>query len=202
MDGDDSNEGVPAPALSAVVDDSNELVLAPVSAAVICVPTAVPSAVVDDSNEGVPAVADDTNEAVPLPIPSVVDEVLLVPSPATQTVEEEGVLPSSTELAASPGVVMEVPEQVEAEDFSSEPLEERFRSKDAKRRACAYTEVQEGMLRGQQDAFVTFEAHLDGCVGEVLPNVQGPALNALLTYLQQCSDGKPDQDFVPGQEAS
>lgn len=79
----------------------------------------------------------------------------------------------------------------EAPDFSGEPLEDRFRSKDLNRRCSAYAEAQAMMLAagdGEQDVFQLFRQFLSACVAETLPKGQDAALSALAVYLELCPE--------------
>lgn len=78
-------------------------------------------------------------------------------------------------------------EHAEAEDFSSEPLEQRLKSNDLSRRCSAYADAQAKMDADSGDEiFTLFGAHAETALAETLPKGQDAALNALAAYLKHC----------------
>jgi len=81
-------------------------------------------------------------------------------------------------------------EHAEVEDFSSEPLEQRLKSRDLSRRCSAYSDAQVQMESegSGEEMFALFGSHVDTALGETLPKGQDAALNALAAYLKHCPE--------------
>jgi len=96
---------------------------------------------------------------------------------------------AATAPAPAPGME----EFEEVKDFSSEPLEARFQSKDLNRRCSAYAEAQAKMTASEAGAesseiFRLFRKFTSACVAEMLPKGQDAALSALAAYLEHSPD--------------
>eukprot|EP00930_Biecheleria_cincta_P087282 TRINITY_DN7652_c0_g3_i1.p1 TRINITY_DN7652_c0_g3~~TRINITY_DN7652_c0_g3_i1.p1 ORF type:complete len:1591 (-),score=303.38 TRINITY_DN7652_c0_g3_i1:114-4736(-) len=110
-----------------------------------------------------------------------------------ETITSVPISPGNAEMPLTPSSgIAGVAEQVEVQDYSSEPLSERFRSKDLGRRCSAYAEAQATMESytdasdGEREIFDLLGQHLETCLGETLPKGQDAALTVLATYLKKC----------------
>jgi len=124
---------------------------------------------------------------------------VLLPQPAAP-LQAAAPAPVPQPGPASLDVGGELPPEFSSEqDFSSEPLESRFASKDLNRRCSAYNEISGVMSAGGDGAAASFELfrkNIDTCLAESLPKGQDAALSALTTYLQHCPDLSPS-DVMP-----
>eukprot|EP00397_Hematodinium_sp_SG-2012_P000391 GEMP01000391.1.p1 GENE.GEMP01000391.1~~GEMP01000391.1.p1 ORF type:complete len:2198 (+),score=472.93 GEMP01000391.1:36-6629(+) len=84
-----------------------------------------------------------------------------------------------------------VNEHADAVDFSSEPITDRIRSKDVKRRESAYVELQECFLKNDEASFHTLRSHLSEALSETLPVGFEASLKAILVYCEKVPIADP-----------
>jgi len=86
----------------------------------------------------------------------------------------------------------------QVQDFSSEPIEQRFASKDLNRRCSAYAEAIIGMEAMDESMFALFRSKIGTCLGETLPKGQDAALSALAMFLEKAPDLEKEDAEIRG----